>query len=74
MSLAGWEADDILGTLSAACKAAGGQTLLATGDRDSLQLVDDSTTVLLATNKETLVMDPAAIREKYGVELSSSLK
>ncbi len=68
VSLAGWEADDILGTLSAACKAAGGQTLLATGDRDSLQLVDDSTTVLLATNKETLVMDPAAIREKYGVE------
>ena len=68
VSLAGWEADDILGTLSAACEAAGGQTLLATGDRDSLQLVDDNTTVLLATNKETLVMDPAAIREKYGVE------
>ena len=68
VSLAGWEADDILGTLSAAGEAAGGQTLLATGDRDSLQLVDDNTTVLLATNKETLVMDPAAIREKYGVE------
>ena len=68
VSMAGWEADDILGTLSAACEAAGGQTLLATGDRDSLQLVDDHTTVLLATNKETLVMDPAAIREKYGVE------
>ena len=62
------EADDILGTLAAACKAAGGTTLLATGDRDSLQLVDDNTTVLLATNKETISMDPAAIREKYGVE------
>ena len=68
VSKAGWEADDILGTLAAACEAAGGTTLLATGDRDSLQLVDDATTVLLATNKETLPMDPAAIREKYGIE------
>ena len=68
VSSEGWEADDILGTLAAACEAAGGTTLLATGDRDSLQLVDDNTTVLLATNKETIPMDPAAIREKYGVE------
>ena len=68
VSSEGWEADDILGTLAAACEAAGGTTLLATGDRDSLQLVDDNTTVLLATNKETISMDPAAIREKYGVE------
>ena len=67
VSKAGWEADDILGTLAAACEAQGGTTLLATGDRDSLQLVDDATTVLLATNKETIPMDPAAIREKYGV-------
>ena len=36
VSKAGWEADDILGTLAAACEAAGGTTLLATGDRDSL--------------------------------------
>ena len=68
VSKAGWEADDILGTLAAACEAAGGTTLLATGDRDSLQLVDDATTVLLATNKETIPMDPAAIREKYGID------
>ena len=67
VSKAGWEADDILGTLAAACEAKGGTTLLATGDRDSLQLVDDATTVLLATNKETIPMDPAAIQEKYGV-------
>ena len=62
VSKPGWEADDILGTLAAA-----GTTLLATGDRDSLQLVDDATTVLLATNRETLPMDPTAIQEKYGV-------
>ncbi len=43
VSREGWEADDILGTLAAACEAAGGTTLLATGDRDSLQLVDDAT-------------------------------
>ena len=67
VSKPGWEADDILGTLAAANEAAWGTTLLATGDRDSLQLVDDATTVLLATNRETLPMDPAAIQEKYGV-------
>lgn len=68
VSKEGWEADDILGTLAAAYEAKGGTTLLATGDRDSLQLVDDATTVLLATNKDTIPMDPAAIREKYGVD------
>ncbi len=67
VSKTGWEADDILGTLAAACRARGGTTLLATGDRDSLQLVTPDTTVLLATNKETLVMDETAIRDKYGV-------
>lgn len=67
ISCAGWEADDILGTLAAACEKQGGTTLLATGDRDSLQLVDSATTVLLATNRETLTMDEAAIQEKYGV-------
>lgn len=67
VSKPGWEADDILGTLAAACAAKGGETLLATGDRDSLQLVSPQTTVLLATNKETLTMDEAAIAEKYGV-------
>lgn len=68
VSKPGWEADDILGTLAAACRAKGGTTLLATGDRDSLQLVGPDTTVLLATNKETLVMDEAAIFKKYGVK------
>ena len=44
----GWEADDILGTLAAACDARKDDCYLATGDRDSLQLVSESTTVLLA--------------------------
>ena len=68
VSKPGWEADDILGTLAASCEAAGGTCLLATGDRDSLQLIDAATTVLLATNHETVPMDEAAIREKYGID------
>ncbi len=68
---AGWEADDILGTLAKACEARGDRCFLATGDRDSLQLVSPSTTVLLASTvmgrSETKVMDEAAVKEKYGV-------
>ena len=46
----GYEADDILGTLSAGASARGGDCFIATGDRDSLQLVDDHVTVLLAAS------------------------
>ena len=64
----GWEADDILGTLAAACEARGDACYLATGDRDSLQLVSPATTVLLAAGHgETKRMDEAAVREQYGV-------
>ena len=66
----GWEADDILGTLSAACAARSDDCFLATGDRDSLQLVSDTTTVLLATTamgrSKTVTMDVEAVKEKYG--------
>ncbi len=68
----GWEADDILGTLAAACAARQDDCFLATGDRDSLQLVSATTTVLLATTalgrSKTVTMDVDAIREKYGIE------
>ena len=68
----GWEADDILGTLAAACAARQDDCFLATGDRDSLQLVSDTATVLLATTalgrSKTVTMDVDAIREKYGIE------
>ena len=67
----GWEADDILGTLAAACAARSDDCFLATGDRDSLQLVSDTTTVLLATTalgrSKTVTMDVDAVKEKYGV-------
>ena len=72
MTAEGWEADDILGTLSAACAARSDDCFLATGDRDSLQLVSDTTTVLLATtamgrSKTAVTMDVDAVKEKYGV-------
>ncbi len=67
----GFEADDILGTLSAAAEQEGLPCFLATGDRDSLQLVSASTKVLLASTKagqpDTSCMDEAAIFEKYGL-------
>ncbi len=68
---AGWEADDILGTLSVQMKD-GDKCFIATGDRDSLQLVSDSTTVLLASTKmgrtQTVEYDKDKLREEYGVE------
>ena len=71
VSCEGWEADDILGTLSAQCEREGAQCVIATGDRDSLQLVSPATTVRLATTKfgqpQVTLYDEAKIQEDYGV-------
>ncbi|MBE6758170.1 MAG: DNA polymerase I [Ruminococcaceae bacterium] len=67
----GFEADDILGTLARAATEQGGECVLATGDRDAFQLISERVTVLLAATRagqpETVVMDEAALREKYGL-------
>lgn len=67
----GYEADDILGTLARLCEDTGNECIIATGDRDSLQLVSDATTVRLATTKmgrpESTFYGVEEIREKYGV-------
>lgn len=67
----GWEADDIIGTLAKSCKN-GNFCYIATGDRDSLQLVDEKVNVLLAAPKggktETVVYDTQKIIEDKGVE------
>ena len=63
----GYEADDILGTLSKACADSGNECFILTGDRDSFQLVSDSVTVRLAGTKETKIYTPARIMEEYGV-------
>lgn len=67
----GWEADDILGTLAAACRDSGDACFIATGDRDSLQLAHGGVKVLLARTKMgqavTDVYDEAAIADEYGI-------
>ncbi len=67
----GWEADDILGTLSAAAEREGSSCVIATGDRDSLQLVSPATTVRLMSTKfgqpQVTVFDEQKIMDEYGV-------
>lgn len=67
----GYEADDILGTLARVCTEQGDTCVLATGDRDSLQLVSPTVTVRLAATKfgqpMVTVYDPEKIQEDYGV-------
>ena len=63
----GYEADDILGTLAHACDIAGNECIIATGDRDSFQLITDRVFVNLAGNKEDVLYTPAKIMEVYGV-------
>ncbi len=65
----GYEADDIIGTLSRMAEEAGMETLILTGDRDSLQLVSDKVTVLMTkkgiTEMETYT--PEKVKERWGV-------
>lgn len=67
----GYEADDILGTLSHTCKVNGDECVLATGDRDSLQLINDKVTVRLASTKggkaNAILYDEKKIMDDYGV-------
>ena len=49
--LAGYEADDLIGTISRRCEAADWDCVIVTGDRDSLQLVTDRTTVKLVSTR-----------------------
>ena len=67
----GYEADDILGTLSAMGEADGDtRVFIFTGDRDSLQLISGKTSVVLATNKENILFDEARFLAEYGVPSS----
>ena len=67
----GFEADDILGTLARVCREAGAECVIATGDRDSLQLVAPGVSVRLAATKfgqpQVTLYDEAKILEEYGV-------
>ena len=70
--LAGYEADDLIGTISRRCEAAGWDCVVVTGDKDSLQLVDDHTKVKLVSTRmgqtTTKDMTPETFREAYGFD------
>ena len=70
--LDGWEADDLLGTIAAKDAAAGWDTEIVTGDKDSLQLITEHTTVRLVSTRmgqtTTKEMTPEAFRGVYGFD------
>ena len=70
--LAGWEADDLLGTISRKCEAAGWDCVIVTGDKDSLQLITDATRVKLVSTRmgqtSTKDMTPDTFRAQYGFD------
>ena len=70
--LEGWEADDLLGTISRKCEASDWECVVVTGDKDSLQLITDKTKVKLVSTRmgqtTTKDMTPAAFREQYGFD------
>jgi DNA polymerase-1 len=64
----GFEADDVLGTLSVQAVEQGLDVTIVTGDLDALQLVNDHVTVLINRRgvQDTMQYDPAAVRERFG--------
>ena len=67
VSLEGYEADDILGTLAKIADGQGVESYILTGDRDSLQLIGERTKVLLVKTKETPCFDKSLFYDTYGV-------
>ena len=71
LSLEGYEADDIIGTVSRLCEEKSLKCNIVTGDKDDLQLAGKNTTVLLTTTRmgqtSTEAFDDKAVFEKYGV-------
>ncbi len=65
----GYEADDLLGTLSRQAAEQGVDTLIVTGDRDLLQLVDERVHVLTSRRRfsDTITYDPPAVEQRYGL-------
>ena len=66
----GWEADDLIGTISRKCEADGWDCVVVTGDKDSLQLITDHTMVKLVSTRmgqtTTKDMTEETFREQYG--------
>ena len=69
MAIEGFEADDIIATLATQAEALGYKVLIVTGDRDSLQLVDDAVTVLYPRKgvSDLTRFTPEEVEKKYGL-------
>ncbi len=65
----GYEADDVLATITKRAEKEGAEVFICTGDRDSFQLVNDKTTVLYPKRgvSDLARMTPDAVQEKYGM-------
>ncbi len=68
VTCAGYEADDIIGTLAAEAGTRDTEAYILTGDRDSLQLISDNTRIILAKTKGDVVFDREVFREEYGID------
>ena len=70
LEAAGWEADDVLGAVSAICEKSGWACEIVTGDKDSFQLITETTSVLHVKSRmgqtETILYDRARFEEEYG--------
>ena len=70
--LAGYEADDLIGTISRRCEAAGWDCVVVTGDKDSLQLITNHTKVKLVSTRmgqtTTKDMTPESFQAEYGFD------
>ena len=68
----GWEADDVIGTVGQICSNNGWECVIATGDRDSLQLIDENVHVKLVISKPgqttATLYTEEKFREEYGFE------
>ena len=69
IDLEGYEADDLLATLTRRCKAEGFEVILVTGDRDILQLVGDNVSVIMTRRgiSDVIRYDVPMVLERYGV-------
>ena len=69
IELPDFEADDVLGTLSLKAAKDAINVVIVTGDRDALQLVDDSVTVLTSGRRfsDTIYYTPESVRERYNL-------
>ena len=73
----GYEADDVLGTISKKADAAGTDVLILTGDRDLFQLVSDRVQILYTPGgprPQTIAYGPAEVEERFGLNLEQFIE